>query len=79
MNKGNGVNDYGETKDAIACQVLCQKTDLCEWFNWDKNKHCWLKTKKGMMSRYETGGATGPAFCLGKYDRHIFQKPGDTK
>ena len=66
MGSFNVNNDYGKTKDAATCQVLCQETPECEWFNWDKKKHCFLKRSMGHKTREELGGATGPGFCAGK-------------
>ena len=59
-------NNYGKTKTAAACQVICQETPKCAWFNWDRNQTCYLKTSMGTKSKEEPGGATGPGFCLGK-------------
>ena len=72
MNRKSGYNvnnNYGKTDDAAACQVKCQETPKCEWFNWDKNGTCFLKTAMGDKSREEVGGATGPPFCAGKLNR----------
>ena len=72
MNSEDNVdkdNNYGKTEDAAACQIMCQETPQCEWFNIDKNNSCFLKTSMGNRSREELGGATGPAFCVGKYNR----------
>ena len=66
MNHEFNDNDYGETEDAEECQALCQKTALCQWFDWDSKNKCYLKTAKGNKSRGEPGAATGPGFCLGK-------------
>ena len=67
MEGFNVNNDYGKTKNAAACQILCQKTPKCKWFNMDKKKHCFLKTDMGNKSQEEVGGATGPGFCAGKW------------
>ena len=61
-------NLYGSTKDAAACQTLCQETAGCEWFNWSNLGNCYLETAKGKDLEKALGGATGPAFCAGKYD-----------
>jgi len=54
-------NDYGPTDDALACQVLCQATPKCGWFNWNGN--CFLKTKKGSTSEKKSDSVTGPRSC----------------
>ena len=69
-----GDNNYGMTENARACQALCQETPKCEWFNWQKNKGCFLKTSMGNESRDEPGGATGPGFCVGKLIRQNSSK-----
>ena len=66
-NKFNN-NDYGRTDTAGDCQVLCQETASCVWFNWNKDQRCYLKVAKGTETRKEPGGATGPGFCDGKYN-----------
>ena len=55
-----GTNNYGPTDDAAACQNLCQKTENCNWFNWDGD--CWLKTEKGTKKEKE-GSFSGPKTC----------------
>ena len=66
MGEFNVNNNFGRTTDVGVCQTLCQNTPTCEWFNWDRNMTCFLKTGMGNDSRAEPGGATGPAFCIGK-------------
>ena len=59
-------NNYGKTKTAEACQVMCKDNPECEWFNWGSNQNCYLQTDMGSKSQAKPGGATGPAVCGGK-------------
>ena len=68
LKKANSSsNNYGKTDSAEACQLKCRETKGCRWFNWSKEKDCYLKTRKGEMKVVEKGGATGPRKCKGKY------------
>ena len=64
-----GSNNYGKTENAKACQLKCQETKLCKWFNWNNKKDCFLKTDKGTEISWEVGAVTGPRDCPGKYNR----------
>merc|ERR1711915_75247 len=56
-------NNYGQTTSAENCQLLCQLTLGCEWFNWEpKTEVCWLMQHKGRMIE-KKGTTTGPVFC----------------
>ena len=62
LNKdADGSNNYGPTNDSDTCQILCQETELCGWFNWDEGD-CWLKTEKGLLKE-KTGSFSGPRTC----------------
>ena len=61
-------NVFGRPEDAVGCQKLCREQTNCEWFNWSKGKWCYLYTSRKEKSHKEPGGATGPPFCVGKYD-----------
>ena len=77
MDHANFHNQYGVTDTAEACQLICQKYRLCEWFNWNKNgrKDCFLKTGKG-TEKWVLGAATGQRNCPGKYNRQCPQGGG---
>ena len=62
LNMENSNNNYGKTKDALACQVRCQTTAGCAWFNRDKEGNCLLKKSKGVKKNYK-GGVSGPRSC----------------
>ena len=55
---------YGTKNSAEECQALCKATSGCKWFNWDKDKKCWLKTQKGSQMNAK-GAVTGPSQCQG--------------
>ena len=61
-----GGNNYGKTNTAKDCQMKCQETKLCQWFNWNKEQDCFLKVEKGTEISWELGAATGPRNCPGK-------------
>ena len=64
MNQpGKDNNNYGKTKDALACHGKCLKTQGCGWFNWDNEGNCWLKKSKGEEKIDEAGGVSGPRSC----------------
>merc|ERR1711874_522634 len=62
LNKPGGNNMYGTKNSAEECQALCKATSGCKWFNWDKDKKCWLKTQKGSQMNAK-GAVTGPSQC----------------
>ena len=67
MHAGTKKNNYGKTKDALECQVKCQNTPGCTWFNRNLEGDCWLKKSKGIKKSY-LGGISGPRSCEGGMD-----------
>ena len=62
LEKKNSNNNYGKTKNALACQKLCQEKPGCGWFNWEYQGDCWLKKSKGEKEN-ATGSFSGPRSC----------------
>lgn len=62
LKKPGGNNDYGVKNSAEECQEQCQALEKCAWWNWDQDKHCWLKTEQGKEKAVKNS-VTGPKNC----------------
>jgi len=62
LKKPGGNNDYGLKASVEECQAQCQAVEGCAWWNWDQDKHCWLKTKQGKEKPVKNS-VTGPRNC----------------
>ena len=66
MYIGLGLGKRGRTNTAVECQLSCQASVGCEWFNWrEKGGGCWHKSGKGTRMRLvQDRDMTGPARCI---------------
>ena len=69
LNNNKGENDY-EDVTVEECQILCQKTHGCMFFNYNnKSKTCWLKWGVGIKQESKYQDSTeqfGPKNCPSK-------------
>ena len=63
---GVGNNRRTNIATAASCQVECQNTEGCTWFNWGYNGECFVKSGKGEELARQ-GYVTGPASCDFEY------------
>ena len=71
MNTPEGDRYIKNCPNPQHCQVMCQRAEECEWFNWTNGTcpmtgkiitRCWMKSGKGNL-KAKPGGMTGPARC----------------
>jgi len=81
MNTPEGKRYITNCPNPQHCQMMCQRAEGCEWFNWSNETcpmtgklmtRCWMKRGKGNVMA-KAGRMTGPARCKHEKERSCIE------